>query len=496
MTERLVIIGFGPVAASLVEGLLPAVSAGKLALTVLGAEEHAAYNRVLLAEVAIGAARPEHLSMADAQRMRDAGVDLRLGTAATGVDRARRVVHTPSGSVPYDRLVFATGARPVIPTVAGLNFNPHADCALPDGVLALRTLDDALALHRLLDRGGRVLVLGGGILGLEAALGMAAAGYKPVLVHHGSSPLARVVDRDAGELLVRQLRAAGVSVFSGVRATGIKKNDGRFCALSTDTHGEIQADALLLSTGVRARTELAEGCGLAAGSGISVNDLLMADASGRIFAVGDCAEVSGRSPAGLLAPGWAQASWLAAYLLDHPAPHPSEPAPTFDSLKGPRVPNGQILMLKGQGLELTAAGSVQAGLFDDPEQQVMLYADPAAGRYLKVVSRRGVATGFLALGLPRIGAELALIFERGAQLPSDISLLLRLDAPYDQAQESAGGPEDQLCRCSGATYGQVLQAVGAGCSTVEQVGANCRAGTGCGGCRERIEELLALPTSV
>ncbi|MFY9678515.1 NAD(P)/FAD-dependent oxidoreductase, partial [Glutamicibacter protophormiae] len=305
MSERLVVIGFGPVASSLVEGLLPAVRSKELELTVLGAEERAAYNRVLLAEVAIGAAEPGHLGMADEPRLRAAGVDLRLGTAATGVDRARRVVHTSGSPVPYDRLVFATGARPVIPSLAGLNFDPHADTELPAGVLALRTLNDALALQAVLRGDGRVLVLGGGILGLEAALAMASAGYRPVLVHHGPAPLGRVVDADGGTLLIRQLEAAGVHVLSGVRATGVQKQDGRFHALATETHGLIHADALLVSTGVRPRTELAEGCGLAVGHGIQVTAQLAADSSGRLFAVGDCAQVAGQRPAGLLAPGWA-----------------------------------------------------------------------------------------------------------------------------------------------------------------------------------------------
>ncbi|WPR64203.1 FAD-dependent oxidoreductase [Glutamicibacter protophormiae] len=496
MSERLVVIGFGPVASSLVEGLLPAVRSKELELTVLGAEKRAAYNRVLLAEVAIGAAEPGHLGMADEPRLRAAGVDLRLGTAATGVDRARRVVHTSGGPVPYDRLVFATGARPVIPSLAGLNFDPHADTELPAGVLALRTLNDALALQAVLRGDGRVLVLGGGILGLEAALAMASAGYRPVLVHHGPAPLGRVVDADGGTLLIRQLEAAGVHVLSGVRATGVQKQDGRFHALATETHGLIHADALLVSTGVRPRTELAQGCGLAVGHGIQVTAQLAADSSGRLFAVGDCAQVAGQRPAGLLAPGWAQAAWLADYLLANPAPHPAASAPDASALPGPQIQASGILMLKGQGLELTAAGTVQAGLFEDPAQQVTVYADPAAGRYLKIVARDRVPTGFLALGLPRTGAELALGFERGTPLPVDPSLLLRLDAPFEDAQAPAAGADDQLCRCSGATYGQVARAVDAGCSTVEEVGENCRAGTGCGGCKERIEELLRIPARV
>ncbi|UXN32819.1 FAD-dependent oxidoreductase [Glutamicibacter sp. M10] len=187
--EQIVIIGFGPVAASLIEGLLPSVTAGDCELTVISAEKHLAYNRVLLAELAIGAAELEHLLMVDAARLDAAGVNVLLGAQATGVDRARRRVlvrdHEP---VSYDRLVFATGARAMIPSLNGLNFDPHADTALPDGVFALRTVDDAQKLQHSLSIGGRILILGGGILGIEAALAIAASGGKPVLVHHGAAP--------------------------------------------------------------------------------------------------------------------------------------------------------------------------------------------------------------------------------------------------------------------------------------------------------------------
>jgi len=478
--EQIVIIGFGPVAASLIEGLLPSVTAGDCELTVISAEKHLAYNRVLLAELAIGAAELEHLLMVDAARLDAAGVNVLLGAQATGVDRARRRVlvrdHEP---VSYDRLVFATGARAMIPSLNGLNFDPHADTALPDGVFALRTVDDAQKLQHSLSIGGRILILGGGILGIEAALAIAASGGKPVLVHHGAAPLGRVVDGDGGALLTRCLKDAGVEVISEVKATGISKNEDGFTALSTSTHGEILGGALLISTGVRARTELAEGCGLAVGRGIKTNQFLCADTEQRIYALGDCAEVDGQAPVGLLAPGWAQASWLAQHLST-----PTEvPAPDFSA--------SDVLMLKGQGIEVAAAGDVSAGFWDKPELQATVFADPSAGRYLKVVTRDGVVTGFLSIGLPQTSAELVLAYERGNQLPVDRSTLLRLDDPAALDLSSVvPSDEDQLCRCSGATYGQVAHAVGEGCTTVAQVGDSCRAGTGCGGCKSKIEELL------
>lgn len=491
-SERILIIGFGPVAASLIEGLLPGVSAGQIELTVLGAEPQPAYNRVLLAEVAVGSTRTEHLMLSDLDRLRDAGVRVLSGCTATRVDRARRKVHLATGEpLSYDRLIFATGARAMIPSLHGVNFDPHTEPDLPEGVLALRTLEDALSLQKVLARRGRVLILGGGILGLEAALAMAAAGHTPVLIHHGPAPLGRMMDADGGRLLLRQLSEAGVEVHSQVRATGVRLNENGFAALGTETHGEITGDALLISTGVRARTELAAGCGLEVGRGIKTDEYLCADAEHRIFALGDCAEVAGTAPAGLLAPGWAQAGWLANYLLTHRAPRPDRaPEPQSALTPPPPFTASQVLMLKGQGLELTAAGDIDAPLFAEDGREVMVFADPSRGCYLKLVTRDSVALGFVALGLPRTSAELVLAFERGAALPEDRSLLLRLDDPGLSEPTAAAADEDTLCRCSGATYGDVAHAVSEGCETVAEVGESCRAGTGCGGCREKIEQML------
>lgn len=484
--QRIVIVGFGPVAASLVEGLLPAAASGQCAITVISAEDHLAYNRVLLAELAVGAAELEHLGMVDPQRLADAGVEVRLGVRATGIDRSRRRVHLQdAGHISYDRLVFATGARAVVPTLNGLNFDPHAETSLPAGVFALRTVDDAHQLRESLGAGRRIAVLGGGVLGIEAALAIATTGAQPVLVHHGPAPLGRVVDADGGALLTKNLRAAGVEVISGVKATGIQKDEQEFAGLMTSTHGLVQADALLISTGVRARTELATGCGLTVGRGIKTDEFLCADTEQRIFALGDCAEVAGQPPVGLLAPGWAQAAWLSQYFSQLFGSGPAEPLPA------PDFSASDVLMLKGQGIEVTAAGDISAGYWDDSDLQATVYADPARGRYLKIVTRKDAVTGFLAMGLPQASAELALAYERGTALPEDRSTLLRLDDPATEQISAIPSDEDQLCRCSGATYGQVSHAVDAGCTTVAQVGESCRAGTGCGGCKAKIEELLA-----
>ncbi|MBG6084555.1 FAD-dependent oxidoreductase [Zhihengliuella flava] len=496
--EQIVVIGFGPVAARLVEDLLPAVRAHEIELTVLGAETHAAYNRVMVGELGGGRTTLEAITLADPEELTAAGVHLRLGTTVQRVNRSRRTVLLDSGEeLAYDRLVFATGARPVLPTLRGLNFAPHVEPELMAGVAALRDVDDAAALRRVLDARGRVVILGGGVLGVEAALLAHEQGGDAVLVHHGPYPLGRSVDADAGRLLAARLRAAGIELISSATAVGLREEAGAFAGLELDDGTIVAGDLLVLSVGVRPRDELAAGCGLTTNGGIHVNRRLCADTEDRVFAIGDCAAVDGERPSGLIGPGWNQASWLAEYLAAHPVRNPFIEGPADASASAevaavtelPSEPPGAIL-LKARGLNLAAGGRVDAGLWDEPGLRVSIWADPDAGAYVKLVTEGGVLTGFVAIGMPKTAAELVMLYERGRELPADRTTLFRLDDP-GMAVAAEPAPDDVLCRCSGATHGDVAAARDAGCSSVEAVGASCRAGTGCGGCREKIEAILA-----
>ena len=191
MTERIVVVGFGPVAARLIDELLPAVRSGIAHLTVVGEESEAAYNRVLVADLGVGRTTPAALALADAAALVADGVDVRLGVRVRRVDRARQQVLLSDGTSPgYERLVFATGSRPVIPNLTGLNPDPAAP-VLPPGVTALRDLRDASVLHSAVAGGKRVVVLGGGVLGLETALAAAEEGATVTVVHNGPHPLGR-----------------------------------------------------------------------------------------------------------------------------------------------------------------------------------------------------------------------------------------------------------------------------------------------------------------
>ncbi|WP_426976618.1 FAD-dependent oxidoreductase [Pseudarthrobacter sp. O4] len=509
MTERIVVVGFGPVAARLVDELLPAVRGGLAHLTVIGEEAEAAYNRVLVADLGVGRTTASALALSDAAALIAEGVDVRLGVRVRRVDRARQQLKLSDGtSAGYDRLVFATGSRPVIPNLTGLNPDPAAP-VLPAGVTALRDLRDASVLQAAVAGGKRVVVLGGGVLGLETALAAAEEGATVTVVHNGPHPLGRNIDRGGGAVLAASLRNCGVRVAGNARSVGVEHNapDGGFSALLLDDGSAIDGDLLVLSCGVRPRTELAEGCGLSTAAGILVDHKLRAHHEPHIFAIGDCAEVrcpdpecvecrTARGPSGLVGPGWRQAEWLAEYLVLLASGAPDSGAlPVL----APELPG--VIVLKARGMNMAVAGDVSADPWDEDvltagavngraRLQIAQWADPEHGRYVKVTTRAGVLEGLVSVGMPRTAAELVQLFERGAELPADRSLLLRLDGPDQASAAGAADPERTVCRCAGVSGTKIAAAVGDGCGTVAEVSGATRAGTGCGGCHDDIKGII------
>lgn len=515
--ERVAVVGFGPVAARLVDELLPAVRRGRVLLTVIGTEPVAAYNRVLVADLGAGRTTHEAIELADAGALRADGVRVLLGRTVRRIDRPRRMLDLDDGTQEaYDRLVLATGAGAIIPTLTGLNPDPSAIHLLPPGVTALRDLGDAARLRQTVDRRGHVIVLGGGILGIEAALAATEEGARVTLVHNGDRPLARNIDRGGGATLARTLRSAGIELVSGARSTGVcfvpqAGGRHRFGALELEDGRRISGDLLLLSCGVRPRTGLAEGAGLPVARGILVNHRLEADTDGTVFAIGDCAEIRcsaagcgecsapGSGPAGLIGPGWRQAEWLARRLASEDPSGAGARQPDLEAEKP------AVMLLKARKVDAASAGAIDAELWDEEDpaahtqgcggaaapRQVAQWADPEHGRYVKMVTRGGVLEGLVCVGMPRTAAELVLLYERGSELPADRTALFRLDAA-EQLPDLSGpaDPAAPLCRCTGATLGQVREAVADGCHTVQAVGGATRAGSGCGGCRSRIADLI------
>ncbi|RXZ47083.1 NAD(P)/FAD-dependent oxidoreductase, partial [Agromyces binzhouensis] len=343
---RIVLIGYGPVGARFVEELLPAVRAGAVALTVVAGEPVEAYNRVLVAEYAVGNTDLDAMLVGDREAAEEAGAAVLLGVRATRVDRAAHVVHLSTGeALPYDRLVLATGSRANVPTLDGVE-RPRRDLAdlerhpstlvarddgLPAGVTALRDLEDAERVLEAVRSRRRIVVLGAGVLGLELALAAAHAGAQVCVVHHGPHPMPRNLDRGAGHVLRSALRRTGITVIAHSRAEAIGfRTDAagtrRFDMLVTADGKQVRGDLLVLSCGVSPRNELATLAGLRTAVGIVVGPDLRSWSDPDVYAIGDCAQVVERTdetagrrilpgaPSGLIGPGWRQAEHLAAAL--------------------------------------------------------------------------------------------------------------------------------------------------------------------------------------
>ncbi|HEY5229262.1 MAG TPA: FAD-dependent oxidoreductase, partial [Galbitalea sp.] len=270
MTTRVVLIGYGPVGARFVEEMIPVVRDGLATLTVLGAEREDTYNRVLLAEYAVGRAGRERLEVSDTRAARKAGVRISLGTAVRSIDRVRQCVRTETGEdIHYDRLVFATGARANTPTLAGIERSRHDRTAapttgerldangapLPEGIVALRDLRDAEVARTSVEAGHRIIVLGAGVLGMEFALAASEQGASVVVVYHGDVPMERNLDSGGGRMLAAAARHAGVTMSSHSRAESVLLstefgNGSRFNALISADGKQLDADLLVLSCGV------------------------------------------------------------------------------------------------------------------------------------------------------------------------------------------------------------------------------------------------------
>ncbi|MET7374168.1 FAD-dependent oxidoreductase [Micromonospora arida] len=466
MTARVVIVGNGMAGARLA-GELHARE-GDRKVTVLGAEPHRAYNRILLSTLLAG-----RIDEPDVELTEAAGhsVDLRSGVPVTAVDRSAREVRTDDGErIGYDHLVLATGARAVVPPLPGLD-----PANLPERVVPFRTLDDCRRILAAADGARSALVLGGGLLGLEAARGLAARGLATTVVHPREHLMERQLDPTAGAVLAGTLAGFGVTVQLGVSATGVAA-DASGVRLDLADGRSLRADLLVLSCGVRPDTALAQAAGLTVRRGVVVDDRLRtSDRS--ISAIGDCAEHDGVLT-GLVAPAWAQAQVLADVLTG------TDPLARYR-------PRPVVTRLKAAGIDLASMGDAASG---GPDEE-LTFADPTRGTYARLRIRDERLIGAILLGdNPAVGTVIQL-FDRGQPVPSDRRALLLGRALGAVGATPAASPAlmpdaATVCQCNTVSKGALVRSWRSGARTVDAVVAATRAGTGCGGCRDAVSGIV------
>jgi assimilatory nitrate reductase electron transfer subunit len=457
--RRIVVVGNGMAGARLVDELLQRDRTASI--TVVGAEQQAAYNRVLLSDVLAGKRRSQDIALPqrpDAVR--------RLGELVTGVDRVAKTVTTFGGDVlPYDALVLATGSTAIVPPVHGIA-GPSG--VLLPGVFVFRTLNDCADIAAAAGRATRAVVVGGGLLGLEAARGLLQHGLSVDIVHGMGHLMDVQLDPLGGAVLRRSVEALGVGVHLGSfanRVTGSRAVTG--VGLADGRH--VPGDLVVLACGVRPEVDLARAAGLAVDRGILVDDqLLTSDPD--VYALGECAQHDGQVY-GLVAPAWEQAGVLADILTGRAS-----------SYRGSRT----VARLKAMDLEVAAMGETAPGLEDvGAGLEVLQWADPARHVYKKLVVRDGVVTGAVLLGDLSTAGLVTQAFDRGTPLPSE-----RLHLLF--AGMSAGAPAEVdddavVCTCNAVTAGALRRC---GARTVPEAALATRATTGCGTCASSVAALL------
>lgn len=301
---RLVVIGNGMAGCRAVSEILKR-DPDRYAITILGAEPRVNYDRIQLSPVLAGEKRYEDIIINDEAWYRDNGITLHAGCAVRSIDRKAKAVHADGGLVvPYDVLILATGSNPVRLPLPGAELK---------GVVAFRDLDDVEAMLAAAQRpGARVVVIGGGLLGIEAAYGLARRGMRATVVHLMDVLMERQLDASAGSLLEQALAQKGVSTVLGAQSEEILGRDGRVRALKLKGGRELPCDLLVMAVGIRANTELARNAGLGVDRGVIVNDR-MRTSDPSIYAVGECAEHRGVAY-GLVAPIWDMCRTLADVL--------------------------------------------------------------------------------------------------------------------------------------------------------------------------------------
>ncbi len=464
---RLVVVGSGMAGSRLAAELRRRDPSVRLRVTVVGEEPHPPYNRVLLSNVLAGKAAADDIRLADG-----GGVDLRTGVRVTALDRAaKEVALSDGGRLPYDTCVLATGSTAFVPPVAGL---VRADGTLLPGAVPFRTLDDCSAILAAADGARRAVVLGGGLLGLEAARGLAGRGLDVEVLHVAGHLMERQLDPRSAGVLARTVRRLGVAVRLGARLTAVA-GDGRVEGLVLDDGTTVPADLLVLACGVRPETDLARAAGLAVDRGVLVDDELRSATDPDVRAIGECAQHDGQVY-GLVAPAWEQAAVLADLLTG------SDPGARYGGSR-------QVTRLKAAGVQLAAMGDTHAGDDpDDPEVEVLSYADPARDTYKKLVIRDGRLVGAILLGDVATVGQVTQLYDRGAPVPGD-----RLPLLFAGLR---GGPEAvsptllpdsaTVCHCNGVTKGAITACWLAGSRGVADIAARTRATTGCGTCRDTV----------
>ena len=469
--RRLVVIGNGMAGARFVEEVLDRGGAERFAITVFGAEPGGGYSRIALPNVLSGSQHARDAVLNPPEWYVANGVKLHAGRAAVAINRRARTVTDALGAIhPYDDLIIATGSRPAFPPVSGLR---RPDGRLTPGVFGFRSLEDCEAMVAWARDARRVVVVGGGLLGLEAGRGLVERGLDVEIVHRADRLMNLQLDAEAAAMLRESVEELGMRVrlnASAGRLIGEERVQGVELADGT----RLACEMVVFATGIRPNAELAARAGLRVERAIVVDDTLSAVGCDHVYAIGECAQHRGDVP-GLWAPAWEQARVLADRVTG------ADPGAQYHGSK-------PATKLKVSGVQLATMGIVEP---DDERDEVVRYSEPRRRIYKSVIIRDGRIAGAILLGDLAGAASLTQALDNATVLPEERAALLfdlRARAARDGVDEL--GMDAEVCLCNGVSKGDIHACVRDGKRTLSEVSAATRAGTGCGSCRDRVVEVV------
>jgi len=469
--EKLIVIGNGMAGCRAVEEVLKR-DPDRYEIVIFGAEPHVNYNRIMLSPVLAGEKRFAEIILNDQAWYTDNNITLHTSCAVTAIDTATRTVFAEGGVAErYDRLILATGSDAVRLPLPGADLQ---------GVITFRDLSDVEAMVKAsaID-GGRAVVIGGGLLGLEAAYGLARRGMKATVVHLLDILMERQVDASASHLLTEALKERGVETVLGAQSEEIVGRDGHVTALQLKDGRTLPCDILVMAVGIRPNVRLAKVSGLAIARGIVVDDT-MRTSDPAVFAVGECAEHRGQCY-GLVAPIWEMCRALAGTLTG-----------------GDEKYAGSVVStrLKVSGVDVFSAGRFAGG--DGCED--IVYRDAGRGVYKRIVLENGRIAGTVLFGdavdgswyfdLMRAGADVSDIRETLVFGQAATEGLRGLDP---SAAVAAMADDAEVCGCNGICKGAITTAITAKkLTSLDSVRAVTKASASCGTCTPLVEKLLRL----
>ena len=467
MTEKLVIIGNGMAPGRMLEHLFE-TAPGKFDVTIFNAEPRVNYDRIMLSPVLSGEKSFDDIVIhGDAWYIKH-GVTLYKAVRVARIDRDAKTITSETGIVEaYDRLVIATGSLPFMPPIEG---NTLA------GVLSYRDLDDVNAMMLAAKARGHAVVIGGGLLGLEAAAGLALQGMSVTVLHNAPTLMNRQLDPAAGYLLERTLVERGISVICNADTRQIM-GDSHVTGVRLADGSEIAADIVIMAVGIRPNAALARDAGLAVNRGIVV-DAQMRTSDPFIYALGECVEVAG-SCFGLVAPLYDMANVLAAQLAE-------EATLGF-------VEQATATRLKVTGVNLYSVGDFGEG--DDRDEIVL--RDAQAGIYKRLILKNDRIIGAVLYGETSDGPWFFDLLKRNVDTREMRDTLIFGQAyqggsPLDPMAAVAALPDEaEICGCNGVCKGKITGAItGKGLTTLDDVRAHTKASASCGSCTGLVEQLL------